>query len=207
MSYTTIATKADGDILTASYLNTLSDNAEFLYGIANRANVPMCTLRVSATDVDNSDAIWYFRHKLRYLHYKISCAANPDHVRVFYAATSYYAASVLTGTSYTGYIDLNTLANLPKLLGAWVTATSYDNNSNGDGDVVTRSGVYYKCTVDHTSGASTEPGVGGSWATVWEVLNVPGLNTFHSCWVEVGGYGSPQTITVEYLVESDSTSI
>lgn len=46
--------------------------------------------------------------------------------------------------------------------GTWATATGYLVN-----DAVMSGGQAYACTVAHTSGASTQPGVGASWATVW----------------------------------------
>ena len=48
--------------------------------------------------------------------------------------------------------------------GAWTTATAYAVNN-----LVTNGGSSYIATSAHTSGASTEPGVGGSWETVWIV--------------------------------------
>lgn len=56
---------------------------------------------------------------------------------------------------------------------AWVTATAYTV-----GDVRSRSGTNYYCTVAHTSAAGTQPGVGGSWQTVWyalesDILEIP----------------------------------
>ncbi len=61
---------------------------------------------------------------------------------------------------------------------AWVTATAYTA-----GEVVDESAlanVFYVCIASHTSGASTEPGTGASWATVWlalesSVANGPGI--------------------------------
>jgi len=49
--------------------------------------------------------------------------------------------------------------------GAWTTATSYTTN-----EAVSSNGSSYVCILNHTSGASSEPGVGGSWATYWDVL-------------------------------------
>lgn len=49
---------------------------------------------------------------------------------------------------------------------AWVTATPY-----AAGVVISSGGFNYVCTTAHTSGAGTEPGVGGSWATVWYLLS------------------------------------
>jgi len=56
--------------------------------------------------------------------------------------------------------------------GVWVTATAYQA-----GDVVTNAGGSYVCIADHTSGASTEAGVGASSGTVWGVLSSGGAGT------------------------------
>ena len=60
----------------------------------------------------------------------------------------------------------------------WLTSTSYTV-----GQIVsdTNAGVYggatvnYRCTVAHTSGASTEPNVGASWRTDWEFATLQDL--------------------------------
>jgi len=49
--------------------------------------------------------------------------------------------------------------------GDWTTSTAYSEN-----DAVSHNGSSYGCTSDQTSGSTTEPGVGGSWATVWQLL-------------------------------------
>lgn len=49
--------------------------------------------------------------------------------------------------------------------GAWVTATAYSVD-----DAVSDGGSSYICTSAHTSGASTEPGIGASWQTVWGLI-------------------------------------
>lgn len=51
--------------------------------------------------------------------------------------------------------------------GDWVTATAYDV------DDAVQSGTRkssYRCKTAHTSGATTQPGVGASWATYWQVI-------------------------------------
>ena len=45
---------------------------------------------------------------------------------------------------------------------AWVTATAYEID-----DVVSISGVSYKALVAHTSGATSQPGVGSIWEVYW----------------------------------------
>lgn len=48
--------------------------------------------------------------------------------------------------------------------GAWATATAYT-----EGQGVEHGDESYRCILGHTSGASTEPGVGASWETNWEL--------------------------------------
>lgn len=48
---------------------------------------------------------------------------------------------------------------------AWATATAYVA-----GDIRSNGGVNYYCFLAHTSGASDEPGVGGSWTTYWHAM-------------------------------------
>lgn len=49
--------------------------------------------------------------------------------------------------------------------GAWTTATGYSV-----GDAVSHNGSSYASRTAHTSGASSEPGVGASWETDWMLL-------------------------------------
>lgn len=49
--------------------------------------------------------------------------------------------------------------------GGWVTDTAYT-----DTQALTHNDVLYRCIANHTSGSTTEPGVGASWQTVWEVM-------------------------------------
>lgn len=55
--------------------------------------------------------------------------------------------------------------------GDWTTATAYAYR-----DVVSHDGASYLCRQSHTSGASSEPGTGGSWATYWQVLASGSIN-------------------------------
>lgn len=54
---------------------------------------------------------------------------------------------------------------------AWQTSTAYVLN-----DGVSNDGSSYICTQAHTSGASTEPGTGASWATYWDLLAAKGAD-------------------------------
>jgi len=50
--------------------------------------------------------------------------------------------------------------------GNWATATAYDKLN-----AVRAYGYSFICKAKHTSGASTEPGVGADWADYWQVMN------------------------------------
>lgn len=200
MPYTTIPTLSSGNILTASHMNTLSSNAAFLKGLSDRVNTGFNTFRATTDSLTSADAVWYIRHKHDYLHYKIASSATANHIRLFFNGTKYAEG---TSTNFTGYVDLTDLSSLPNLLGAWNSGTTYDNNTNGNGDVVTNGGSYYRCIQDHTN---VEPGVAGSWSSYWVLIAVPTVNTWCNMHV-TAGYSEPRQVTVEYLLESPATSI
>lgn len=87
-----------------------------------------------------------------------------DPVSIKGTAVSSYFASLMSSVDGTALkASLGITATLTHRPGGWVTATSYNA-----GDWLAYGGVCYICTVAHTSGASTEPGVGASWTTRWE---------------------------------------
>ena len=79
MPYTAIATVADGDILTASYLNTLGANANYLGGLGGLPNVAFRQLRTS----DAGSTFFHMRHRHRYLkaYYE---STNCDYIKIYY---------------------------------------------------------------------------------------------------------------------------
>jgi len=92
--------------------------------------------------------------------------------------------------------------------GPWVTATAY-----AEGDGVESGGSSYVCISAHTSGATTEPGVGGSWATVWDLTAAkgdPGSGDVSSVDVTGGtgitSTGGPITSTGSITVALDSAT-
>lgn len=71
------------------------------------------------------------------------------------------ATKLATQQSIKAYVD----AQGYEWKGAWVTSTAYALN-----DTVENNGSGYVCTSAHTSGSTTEPGVGASWTTVWDLF-------------------------------------
>jgi len=85
----------------------------------------------------------------------------------------------------------------------WITGLSYTANLTS----VIYGGKHYICTSTHTAGASTEPGTGADWATVWTVgvLNntitkddtAPATCTDGDIWVDTNGTSGSRLATCE----------
>lgn len=201
MPYTTLPTLVDGQILSSSFLNGLATNQAFVFGVANVANIPFNSY--TGLKVDSTTMNWYIRHRLRYLHWQVKSDAAFDYARIYYNGVK--VAEVISGLFWQGTYDLTTWAGLPNLRGAWVTATAYDDNTNGDGDVVTQSGQYYRCKLSHTSAAGTQPGVGASWTTNWDLLTLPSIGSICRTWANLSNSASIAK-SVDYILETDSVS-
>lgn len=82
MAYTSISTVADGDILTASYLNTLASAANYLSGLGGLPNVAFRQLRTSSA----GSTFFHMRHRHRYLkaYYE---STNCDYIKIYYNGT------------------------------------------------------------------------------------------------------------------------
>jgi len=206
MPYVTIPTVSDGSVLSASFLNTLSANQAFLYGVANNANTPFNSFRAVHVNMDQNDMIWYIRHRVPWLHWRINADATWNRARIWYNGVKLADAPV--GTTWSGAYNLGTWAGLPNLLGAWASGVAYSDDvdsADDDGHVVTQGGAYYRCKLAHTSAAASQPGIGASWTTYWELLTLPGVGTICSTWVSVD-FNTGHEIGVEYILETDSAS-
>lgn len=76
----------------------------------------------------------------------------------------YHIVRVIASSSLFEVYDL--LSNSYVWEGLWLTSTAYQVN-----DIVYKGDTVYRCTVAHTSGSVTEPGVGASWTSFWTTLN------------------------------------
>lgn len=79
--------------------------------------------------------------------------------------------------------------------GAWATSTAYVY-STSQADIVENNGSSYICKLSHTSSAGDEPGVGGSWATYWNLFASQGAS----------GAGSGDLIAANNLSDVNSAS-
>ncbi len=82
--------------------------------------------------------------------------------------------------TFSGSQNMPTLEAAPQ---AWLTATAYAYDAR-----VTDGGKTFACLAAHTSGASTEPGVGGSWQTYW-------TQTSAAAWVTATTYSNGAQVT------------
>ena len=100
MAWTTPPTFVNGAVLSASQLNILSDDLEYLAGFVTGANPAITAVQLAA----DGDAFALIRHMHRYLWVQYN--ANDD-VRIFYDATEVYHDGNPGGTRKGWVIDLN----------------------------------------------------------------------------------------------------
>ena len=99
MPYQAVPTFANGNILSASQLNILSNNIEYLNGFAVSSNQAMTSVHLE----QDGDAYFLIKHTHRYLHTKFRAL---DRCRIYYDATNVYNVDNFPGDE-TATIDLN----------------------------------------------------------------------------------------------------
>jgi len=215
MPFVTIPTVSTGQVLTASYLNLLSANISFVWGVANQSNPPFNSFRSVHVTLDRDIMQWSIRHKVPYLHWKITSQGGAwNYARLYFDGVGGEGLKVgqgAVGTSWQGSFNLASWAGLPNLVGAWGSGVAYDDDVNGDGDagnsddgsVVSEGGSYYRCKLAHTSAAGNRPNSGASWTTYWDGLILPAVNTMHNIWADVN-FSSGTEVTVEFILETDA---
>lgn len=94
MPYTNIPTLADGQVLTASHLNLLANNANYLSGLGGAPNVAFAHWITS----DGGSKYWHIRHRHRYIKIYVTFTNNPDYFRVYYNGVQLYNNGDPSGT-------------------------------------------------------------------------------------------------------------
>jgi len=138
MSYTSPPIFADGNLLSAAQMNTLSDDVEFLHGVVMGPNIPFCSV-VSNTggSLDATNAVWMIRHKHRYLHYYISqLASQSDSLEIRYDGTAVYSdgGDRTAPWAWSGYVDLDSTPG-GLTVGNWYEITVHYTPKTGSGVV------------------------------------------------------------------------
>lgn len=107
--YVTPPTFADGSVLSATQLNTLSENQEYLYEQATRVNIPQEVAFLQLGSGEDGEIRRVIRHKFKVLEYTINCTAGTiDDMSIRYDATTVYADGDDRSNFYqwTGTVDL-----------------------------------------------------------------------------------------------------
>lgn len=204
MAWTTIPTLTTGAV-AASHFNLLHDNADMLAAIAQRSNVSAPSVHGNTLALLNeNNHLYAFRHMLRYLHYEVENLTNTlAHLRIFYGGWKVAQDPTPAVTPFAGVADLQDPGSWPNYVGAWATATAYEANVGGDGEIVAHGGAHYRCILDHTSGASTEPGVGASWTSYWQLFGGFTVGQFYDAYVDAAfGTGNGE-LACNYLIERE----
>lgn len=92
---------ATDDILTASNLNIISNNLEYLHGFVSGVNPGMASIELTV----DGDAFGVIRHMQRYFHVVYLCQ---DDIRIYYDANEIFHDGAPNGTiADSAIIDLN----------------------------------------------------------------------------------------------------
>jgi hypothetical protein len=126
MAYQTPPTFADGNVLSASQLNILSDNCEFLYSVISGINIPF----TGETMTGSGDSrIYTFRRQGRYLHYKFrQTSGDSDEVDIRIDGNIEYtdATNRTSPYTWTGYEDLTLTTSAPAVGDFYEVYVEYD---------------------------------------------------------------------------------
>lgn len=126
MPYTTPPTFVDGQYASATQLNDLSDNIEFLNGVMAGPNISFQSI---TWDTNSGEHTWYMRYRHRYLHYSFQIASDPaDDVKIYVNGTLVFHDGAPGEGFQTSYVDLNSLG---LTVGNWYPVRfEYDKAAN-----------------------------------------------------------------------------
>lgn len=112
MSFQTNPTFVDAAVLSASDLNILSDNTEFLHGLVSGVNTPFAKVEYTS-DWDDTDTKWEMVHSAQYLHFKARLTmTDVTSFQIWVAGVKVYEDTTQRAAVYTyqGYVDLDASA-------------------------------------------------------------------------------------------------
>jgi len=104
MPFTTIPTLSDGAVLTASHMNLLGDNCNYLAGLGGIPNLAFSHLSTSTGGTQK----WHVRHYHRYLYVLVDWTNNADYLRIYYNNTKIHDDGDPSGSDSLK-LDLNSL--------------------------------------------------------------------------------------------------
>ena len=111
MPFSTPPTFADGNILSASQLNTLTNNDLYFRSLlGNNTNTGFMTEDINT---DRDSAKWVFRRTRQYIHYNIAMLSGDSDRLIIYVNGAQELNDGVNRTGYTwsGYFDLDAITN------------------------------------------------------------------------------------------------
>lgn len=101
MPWTTITDWADGDILSATKLNQVVENLEYLWALTQSVNPPRSTDSITAGDGGNASVRLVITHRHRYLYFYLPMGqGTADDFGISYDATDVYTDGTDRATPY-----------------------------------------------------------------------------------------------------------
>lgn len=116
MPYSALSTFTDGDVLSASQLNTLRSNQVYFQSSIGNASGP--SFVAVDTALDGTYGTWIFKRRRRYLHYLvIILTGDVDNFDINIDGTSEFhdGTNRTTAYEYSGYIDLTATTSNPSV--------------------------------------------------------------------------------------------
>lgn len=118
MAFSTPPTFTDGNVLSASQLNTLAANQNYFVSLlGTTSNTGFMTEDIST---DRVSATWVFKRARRYLHYRVDMIEGlSDRLKIFVNGNEEFNDGInRTGYTWSGYFDLTAITT-PVTVGAF----------------------------------------------------------------------------------------
>lgn len=117
MAWTTPPTFVTSNPASAAQLNILSDDLEFLQGVAAGPNAPF----QSVVFTNSGTATYHLRYRYPYLHYSYTVSADPgDDIKIKVNGTTKVSDGAPGEATVTSYVDLTSMGLTP---GTWYPVT------------------------------------------------------------------------------------
>lgn len=119
MPYVVPPTFVTGNVLTASSLNILSDDIEYINSLSDYVNLPLSAYKYGVSGIETmSNAYWTFVHRHRYLHYYLvvesgTITTDPHQLHLDinfgsgWTTIQTVGAGPIGPSTIAGYVDLN----------------------------------------------------------------------------------------------------
>ncbi|KKN74836.1 hypothetical protein LCGC14_0387290 [marine sediment metagenome] len=191
----------------------MSDDIEYLYGLVSGVNTPFNSITTTVDLRDNNNQ-WLLRHAYQYLHHKARVTSNDNNDYNIFITRGAWDIRIFVDNeprsnpyTYEGYIDLEDVTT-------WViglTPGSGDENvyqgAWGAGqytkyDIVLHESHYWYAEIT----TNEEPtGVPADWQDLGTDVNIWTVGTRYQMYVYTNE--NLFTFTIDYLLESDQTSL